>query len=60
MDDHQEANMIDISVSHTFEDSCYKVFLEKCLHYFGLNFDINELIEEVNTLLDFVPVMYTN
>jgi len=50
--------MIDISVDHTFEESCYKDPLEKCLAYFGQNFDIDESIEEVNALLDSVPVMY--
>jgi len=28
MDDHKEVNMIDISVSHTFEESCYEDPLE--------------------------------
>ena len=58
MDDHEEANMIDISVNHTFEGSCYEDPLEKCLAHFRQNFDIDESIEEDNTLLDSVPVMY--
>jgi len=31
MDDHAEVNMIDISVSHIIEESCYEDPLEKCL-----------------------------
>ena len=31
MDDHKEVNIIDVSVSHTFEESCYEDPLEKCL-----------------------------
>jgi len=31
MDDHEEVNMIDMLVSHTFEESCYENPLEKCL-----------------------------
>ena len=60
MDDHEEANMIDISVSHTFEESCDEDPLEKCLTHFGQNFDIDESLREVNALLDSVPVAYTN
>jgi len=59
IDDHEEVNMIDISVSHTFEESCYEDSFEKCLAHFGQNFDIDESIEEVNALLGFVPVIYT-
>jgi len=44
MDDHMEVNMIEMSVSHTLEESLYKDPLEKCLAYFGMNFDINESI----------------
>jgi len=60
MDDHEEVSMIDILDSHTFENSCYDDPLEKCLAHFGKNFDINESIDEVNALLDFVPVIDTN
>jgi len=60
MDDHEEVNMIDMSISHTFEESCYEDPLEKCLAHFGMNFDIDESIEEVNALLDYVPIMNTN
>ena len=59
MDDHEEVNMIDILVSHTFEESCYDNPLEKCFAHFGQNFDIDESIEEITALLDSVPVMYT-
>ena len=52
--------MNDILVSHTFEEACYDGLLEKCLAHFGQNFDINESIEEVNALLDYVPVIDTN
>ena len=60
MDDHEEVNMIDVSVNHTFEESCYEDPLEKCLAPFGMNFDIEESIEEVNTLLDSVPIIDIN
>jgi len=35
IDDHGEVNMIDISVSHVFKESCYEDPLEKCLAHFG-------------------------
>ena len=60
MDDHKEVNVIDISIGHTFEVSCYEDPLEKCLVHFEMNFDIEEFIEEVNVLLDSVPNMDTN
>ena len=28
MDDHEEVNMIDVSVNHTFEESCYETLRE--------------------------------
>jgi len=59
MDDHEEVNMIDILISHTFEESCYEDPLEKCLAHFEYNFDIDESIEEVNALLDSFHLMYT-
>ena len=55
-DDHEEVNMIDVSVNHTFEKSCYEHPLEKCLAHFKINFDIEESIEEVKALLDSVPI----
>jgi len=60
MDEHEEVNMIDVSVNHTFEEFYYKDPLEKCLAHFGMNFDIEQSIKEVNTLLDSVPIMDTN
>ena len=60
LDDHEEVNMIDVSVNHIFEESCYEDTLEKYLAHFGMNFDIEESIEEVNTLLDSFPIMDTN
>jgi len=60
VDEHEVVNMIDTLVSHTFEESCYEDPLEKCLAYFGHNFDIDESLKEVNTLLDSVPIMYTD
>jgi len=60
MDDHEEVSMIDILVSHTFEESCYNDPLEKYLTYFGQKFDIDESIEVINTLFDSVPVIQTN
>ena len=56
MDDHEEVE----SVNHTFEESYYEGPLEKCLDHFGMNFDIEKSIEEVNALLDSVPIMDTN
>jgi len=52
--------MIDVLVNHTFEDSCYEDPLDKCLAHFGINFDIEESIEEVSALLNFVHIMDTN
>jgi len=60
MDDHVVVNMINVPVNHTFQEPCYEDLLEKCLVHFGMNFDIEESIEEVNALLDFVPIMDTN
>jgi len=60
MDDHEEFTMIDISVSHTFEESCYEDPLDKCLTHFGKIFDIDEFIKEVNALLDFIPIVDTS
>ena len=51
--------MIDASINHTFEESCCKDPLEKCLAHFEMNFDIEESIEEVNALLDSFPIMDT-
>ena len=47
--------MIEMSISHTFEESCYEDPLEKCLAHFGQNFDIDESLKELNALLDYVP-----
>ena len=41
MDDHEEGSMIDISVSHTFEESYYDNPLKKCLAHFWQNFNID-------------------
>ena len=60
MDDHEEVDMIDVSVNHIFEESYYEDPLEKCLAHFRMNFDIEESLEEVNALLDFIPIMNTN
>jgi len=60
MDDHEQIIMIDMSVSHTFEESYYEDPLEKYFAHFRINFDIDEFIEEVNALLDSVPIMNTN
>ena len=57
IDDHEEVNMIDVSVNHTFQEFCYEDPLEKCLAYFGQNLDIDKSIEEVNALLDSIHVM---
>ena len=60
MDDLEEVNMIDMSVSHTFEEFLYESPWEKYLAHFRMNFDIKKSIKKVNTLLDFVPIMDTN
>ena len=60
MDDHEEVNMIDILISHTFKESYYENPLEKCLAHFGQNFEIDESLKEINASLDSVLVMYTN
>ena len=60
MDDHKEVNVIDISVIHTLEESCYNNPLDRYLAHFGQNFDIDEFIDAVNALLDFVPIIDTN
>ena len=54
MDEHEEVNMIDTLISQTFEESCYEDPLEKFSTHFGHNFDIDESLEEVNALLDFI------
>ena len=43
--DHEEVNIIDVSVYHTFEESFYEDPLDKCLAHFGMNFDIEESID---------------
>jgi len=60
MDDHGEVNINDVAVNHNFEESCYEDPLEKCLAHFGMNFNIKESIEEVNALVDLVPIINTN
>ena len=60
MDDYEEVNIIDVAVNHNFEKSYYEDPLEKCLAHFGMNFNIEESIEEVNALLGYVPIMDTN
>ena len=60
MDDYKEVNIIDVAVNHNFEQSCYEDPLKKCLAHFGTNFDIEESIKEVNTLLDFIPIIDTS
>ena len=55
MDDHEKVNMIDMSVSHTFDESFYEDTLEKCLAHFEINFDIDNSIEEGNALLVSFP-----
>jgi len=60
MDDHEEVNIIDVAVNHNFEESYYEDPLEKCLAYFGMNFNSEESIDKVNALLDTVSIMDTN
>ena len=45
MDDLKEVNMIDISVSHTFEEFLYESPWERYLAHFRMNFDIKESIK---------------
>ena len=44
MDDHEEISMIDISISHMFEEFCYIDPSENCLAHFEQNFNIDEFI----------------
>ena len=55
-----EVDMIESLVHNTFLQSRYKDPLEACLNLFGCNFDIEHSIEEVNALLDYVPLLSTN
>ncbi|XP_004295618.1 PREDICTED: uncharacterized protein LOC101300039 [Fragaria vesca subsp. vesca] len=56
-DEVGEVNLIDNLVTDTFHQSSIKDPLEACLVHFGADFDFDKSIEEVNALLDFVPLI---
>ena len=55
-----EVDMIESLVHDTFLQSNYEDPLEACLNLFGCKFDIEHSIEEVNALLDSVPLLSTD
>ena len=59
-EDINEVNLIDSLVENHFLHHSYQDPLEACLAHSGCDFDIDELIEEVNTLLNYVPLMSIN
>nr|XP_011459774.1 PREDICTED: uncharacterized protein LOC105350087 [Fragaria vesca subsp. vesca] len=56
-DEVGEVNLIDNLVTDTFHQSSIKDPLEACLVHFGADFDFDKSIEEVNALLDSVPLI---
>ncbi|KAM7493163.1 hypothetical protein LguiB_027772 [Lonicera macranthoides] len=58
-DDVDQIHLINSLVEESFLQMCKEDPLEACLSHFGCDFDINESIEQVNALLDLVPVMGT-
>ncbi|XP_030958533.1 uncharacterized protein LOC115980424 [Quercus lobata] len=59
-EDIYEVDMIESLVHDTFLQSSYEDPLEACLNLFGCNFDVEHSIEEVNALLDSVPLLSTD
>ena len=55
-----EVDIIESLVHDTFLQLSYEDSLEACLNLFGCNFDIEHSIEEVNALLDSVPLLSTD
>ena len=55
-----EVDMIESLVHDTFLQLSYEDPLEACLNLFGCNFDIEHSIEEINALLDSVPLLSTD
>ena len=55
-----EVDMIESLVHDTFLQLSYEDPLEACLNLFCCNFDIEHSIEEINALLDSVPLLSTN
>ena len=53
-------DLIEELIDHIFPSNLNNDPLQTCLTYFGLNFDINISIDEVNALLDSLPSMDTN
>ncbi|KAM7528606.1 hypothetical protein LguiB_032016 [Lonicera macranthoides] len=58
-DDVGQVQLINSLVEESFLQMCKEDPLEACLSHFGCDFDIDESIEQVNALLDSVPVMGT-
>ena len=59
-EDIYEVDMIEGLVHDTFLQSSYEDPLKACLNLFGCNFDFEHSIEEVNALLDSVPLLSTD
>ena len=59
-EDIYEVDMIEGLVHDTFLQSSYEDPLKACLNLFGCNFDIEHSIEEVNALLDSIPLLSTD
>ena len=53
-------NLIEELVDNTFLLNLSDHPLQTCLTHFGLDFDIDRLVDEVNALLDSVPFMDTD
>ena len=49
--------MIESLVHDTFLQSSYEDPLEACLNLFGCNLDTKKSIEDVNALLEYVPLL---
>ncbi|KAH9735065.1 hypothetical protein KPL71_017621 [Citrus sinensis] len=55
-----DVDLIETIVDNTFLSNLSDDPLQTCLTHFGLDFDIDRSVDEVNTLLDSAPYMDTN
>ena len=55
-----DMDLIKEMIDNTFVSNLCDDPLQTCLTHFGLNFDIERSVDEVNTLLDSAPSMDTN
>ena len=55
-----DVDLIEALVDDTLVSNLSDDHLQTCLTHFGLEFDIDILVDEVNTLLDSAPSMDTN